>query len=189
MCPEAPISMPHSGDLTPDGYEDSGMERISIGSSRLKWAVMLVGGLGFVAAGVLILIGDPRSLIGWTSVTFFGAASVLFTWQLFDARPRVVIDSRGVLDRTLWVGLIEWEDIRDVHLKRMLGNAFLCLELRDPAKYTSRLSPVVRRMVALNRRLGFTDLSVNLVGLKADPVQVEELVRKELIVRRPTDTI
>jgi hypothetical protein len=38
-------------------------------------------------------------------------------------------------------------------------------------------------MVQLNRKLGFTDLSLNLAGTSANPEQVEELVTKELAAR------
>jgi hypothetical protein len=41
----------------------------------------------------------------------------------------------------------------------------------------------------LNRALGFTDLSLNLIGADVDPRQVEELVRKELAVRSNVATV
>ena len=137
----------------------------------------------FVAAGILLLVLHQYLLVAWLNIVFFGAGAIVFAMQVVDRRPRIVIDDQGILDRTLKVGRIEWEDIRAVFLKRSQGQPFLCLELVDPSKYTQRLSPLLRRMVQLNRKLGFTDLSLNLGGTNVDPDYVEDLLRKELAVR------
>jgi hypothetical protein len=160
-----------------------GMDPIVLGAARGRWLLLLVVALCFVAAGVLMIASGDALLVGWMSVAFFGACAVVFVWQLLDRRPRIVIDDRGILDRTLRVGVIEWGDVEGAYLRRIQGNPFLCLELRDPEKYTARLSPTLRRVVALNRTLGFTDLSLNLTGVDVAPELVEELVVKELGVR------
>jgi hypothetical protein len=159
------------------------MDRIVIRAARAKWVAFLVGATSFVAAGLLLVITRAAIAIGWLNVLIFGGAAVVFARNVFDARPRITFDERGILDRTLRVGLIEWTDIEDVYLKHSQGQPFLCLKLRDASKYTARLSPILRRLVVLNRSLGFTDLSLNLIGADVDPMHVEELVRKELAVR------
>jgi hypothetical protein len=159
------------------------METITIGPSRGQWIVTLTGSLCFVAAGFLILAIGESPLTGWSGIIFFGACALVSAWQLFDARPRIVIDDRGILDRTLNVGVIEWSDILDATVKRTHDNPFICLDLRDPAKYVGRLSPMMRRMVDLNRRLGFTELSLNLTGTNMDPERLRELILKEVTVR------
>ena len=125
-------------------------------------------------------------LAGWANIVFFGGCTLVFAYNVFDRRPRIIIDDDGILDRTLKVGLIEWADIEGAFLRENAGQPYLCLELRDNDKYTQRLSPLLRRMVSLNRALGFTDVSVNLVGTDVRPEQVEELVRKEIEVRALT---
>jgi hypothetical protein len=159
------------------------MERIVIRAARTKWLVSLVGATCFGAAGLLLVMSGAAIAIGWLNVILFGGAAIVFARNVFDTRPRITFDECGILDRTLRVGLIEWADIEDVYLKHSQGQPFLCLKLRNAAKYTARLSPILRRLVVLNRALGFTDLSLNLIGADVDPVQVEELVRKELAVR------
>jgi len=160
------------------------MTPIVIQASRRKWVAFLIGAVCFVAGGVLIVAHGVGALVGWMNILFFGGCALIFAFNVFDRRPRIVIDDDGILDRTLKVGLIEWADIRSVHLKHSQGQPFLCLDLRDSTKYTERLSPILRRMVALNHLLGFTDLSLNLIGADVAAEQVEELVRKELAVRR-----
>jgi hypothetical protein len=159
------------------------VERIAIPASRTRWLIYLVMASCFVAAGILLLALHQSPLVAWLNIVFFGAGAAVFALQLVDRRPRIVIDDQGILDRTLKVGRIDWADIRAVFLKRSQGQPFICLELADPSKYTQRLSPLLRRVVQLNRKLGFTDLSLNLAGTSVSPEQVEELLKKELAAR------
>ena len=159
------------------------MDPIVIGTSRTRWIFLLVVALCFVAAGVFMLLSGGEPLVGWTGILFFGGCALVFVRQLLDERPRIVIDDRGILDRTLRVGVVEWADIQGVYGNSINGNAFLCLDLSDPAKYTGRLSPMMRRVVALNTHLGFTELSLNLSGADVDPERLRELIEKELEVR------
>lgn len=160
------------------------MQPIILAPPRAKWLTFLAVALCFVAAGVLIVATGGRDrLAGWSSIVFFGGCAIVFLRQLADARPRVTISDRGIEDRSLKVGVIEWADIRDVQLLWQRRHAFLGLELRDPAKYTDRLSPLMQRMVALNGKFGFPPLSVNLAGTTAVPEQVEALVLRELALR------
>ena len=141
--------------------------------------------LGFVAVGVFILHENP--IVGWITMVFFGACALMGVRQLFDSRLRLVIDDSGVWDRTLEVGVIEWPDIRGAFIKTMSGHAFVCLELQDPVKYTSRLSPIVRRTVSLIQSLGFTDLSLNVAGTGLNAERVLEIILQELARRRSAD--
>lgn len=159
------------------------MQRIVIHSSRTRVILLLVVSVCFVAGGVLLLAAGGPAPVAWMSIIFFGGCAVVIGLQVFDTRPRIVIDDRGIVDRTLKVGLIEWPDIRSAFLAHIQGNPFLCLDLVDPAKYVERLSPMMRHMVALNRKLGFTDLSLNLTATRVEPERLEELIQKELAVR------
>ncbi len=156
------------------------MQPIVIGAPRRNW------GLAALAAGVLTAIGGIligvrfQPTAGWIILVACGAGTLFAGWQFYDARPRLVIDDRGVLDRTFAIGVIAWNDITDVTLKRVQGRTQLCLHLRNAAKYTTRLPPTLLRMVALNRELGLTDLSVDLTGLAGDPADLETNVRGRL---------
>lgn len=160
------------------------MQSLAIGASRGRWIVLLVVSLCFVAGGIFILKvgGAPR--VGWMNVVFFGGCAAVFAWQMADSGPRLVFGDQGVFDRTLRVGVIEWNDIEDAALASIHGNPFVCLYLRDEAKYIARLSPLMRRMVQLNRRMGFPALSLNLTGVDADPEAVHALIMRELATRR-----
>ena len=156
------------------------MEALVVRSSPANWALRTLAALAFVATGALLLRSDEApAVVGWSSIVFFGGCALIGVWQLVDRRPRIVVDDRGILDRTLRVGVIEWADIEHLHL----SGDFVCLELRDPAKYTCRLSPVFRRLAALNRSLDFPELSINLIGTKVDRVRFTQRLKQELAAR------
>lgn len=137
---------------------------------------MLVGCIGFVGTGIwMVADGKP---FGWVAILFFGTGLVVSIWQIADSRPRLIIDERGVLDRTLGVGRIAWSDIQEAYVRSIAGNDFICLELKNPAQYEQNLSQVKRAMASANRGLGFTDFNINLSGVDASTAEVFELLMK-----------
>jgi len=160
---------------------------IEIRVARARNALLLLVACAFVAAGVMIFIkGDPDGrLIAIACIAFFGACALVFAWQLFDRRPRLVFDDIGVFDRTLGVGRIPWEEIEDAAWVTLQGNHFICLALRDEAPWIAKLGPLQRKLVAANRALGFSGLNLNLSGLAVEPALALALVHAEIAKRAP----
>lgn len=154
------------------------MSSVIIKNSRWQALLLFAGSCAFVAGGVFMLLHKGHSLMGWAGVVFFGGCALIACWMLIDTRPRLVIDRRGIWDRTLGVGFIPWEDVQGAYLQSISGNDFICLELHDPNRYRSRLSRVRRAMSSANEALGFSDFSINLCGIAARTEEVFELVLK-----------
>jgi hypothetical protein len=152
------------------------MEKLVIKNSRWKYVLLFVGCIGFVAAGIWMVI--TGNSFGWLAILFFGGGIPICIWQIADTRPRLVIDEHGVLDRTLGVGRIAWSDIETAYVRSISGNDFICLELKNTEEYARKLSKVKRAMVAANRNLGFTNFNLNLSGVDARTAEVFELVMK-----------
>lgn len=152
------------------------MEKLVIKNSRWRYVLLLVGCIGFVAAGIWMVIAGNS--FGWLAILFFGSGIPVSIWQIADTRPRLVIDEHGVLDRTLGVGRIAWSDIEAAYVRSISGNDFICLELKNAEEYARKLSKVKRAMAAANRNLGFTDFNLNLSGVDASTAEVFELVIK-----------
>jgi len=163
------------------------MEPVIIAQSRATWIVYLVAALAFVVTGVLLLVAGESRLIAWGAVVFFGGCALGFAWQIVDNRPRITISDEGIDDRMLKVGVIAWGDIRALWLYRQKGQPFVGLDLRDPEKYLARLSPLMKRMVALNEKLDLPALNLNLAGTRAVPELVEAMLQRELELRSPGD--
>lgn len=152
------------------------MEKLIIKNSRWKHLLLLIGCIGFVAAGIWMVIkGKP---FGWVAILFFGSGIPVSIRQIADSRPRLVIDEHGVLDRTLGVGRIPWSDIEGAYVRSISGNDFICLELKNSDEYRQKLSKVKRAMAAANRDLGFTDFNLNLSGVDVRTEEVFELLMK-----------
>jgi hypothetical protein len=152
------------------------MEKLVIKNSRWRPTLLLAASCGLVfVGGFLVYRGE---MFGWVPLLFFGAGIPIFVWQIADARPRLIIDERGVMDRTLGVGRIEWADVEGAYVAAISGNDFICLELRNPEKYRRKLSKVRRWMAAANLNLGFTDFSINLSNVGAGTEEIFELVLK-----------
>jgi len=160
------------------------MPRATFGTSRWRFGLLLLASLGFVASAVVALRRAPdQALLAWSTIVFFGGGAGVLLWELLDRRPRLVIDEQGILDRTIGVGLIRWEDIEGAHVKSLSGNDFICLELRDPQAYLGRpgrRGRLMRAMRSANQALGFTEFNVNLTGLPVGVAEVFELVVKRL---------
>ena len=152
------------------------MEKLIIKNSRWKHVLLLIGSVGFVAAGIWMV--TQGNSFGWVAILFFGCGLPIFIWQIVDSRPRLIIYHHGVLDRTMGVGRIAWGDIETAYMRSISGNDFICFELKDPEKYLQKLSKVKRAMAGANRGLGFTDFNLNLVGVDVKTEEVFELVIK-----------
>ncbi len=141
----------------------------------------------FVVVGVTQIMVDPSTksvLVGASLVLFFGGCAVVFAFQLRDTRPRIIIDDRGVFDRTLRVGVIPWDQILGAHARRGAGQWFIALTLRDPQEFVRKLGSLHRRLVGANEVLGFEVLNLNLTAVAADPDALAERVTQEAALRR-----
>lgn len=90
------------------------METVVVKDTRLRSALLLTASMGLAAGGGLMAAAarsSAESLIGWGAAAFFGAGVPLFAWQLLDARPRLILDERGIFDRTNGMGWVPWSEI------------------------------------------------------------------------------
>ena len=151
----------------------------SIGKYLLYGLLSLV----FVAGGIFILsVGKDlkATLIGWSCIIFFGFGLLVFLRQILDTRPRIVIDENGIFDRTLGVGVIEWQDIQHAYLNSIFGNDFISLVLHDNEKYLQRISKGKAKLAKYNRTLGFETINLNLSGANVKPKEIFDLLIKQL---------
>lgn len=160
------------------------IEQIVFKRSHWKIVLLLIVSLTFVAAGAFLVARSPDKWVGWMSITFFGGCAAVFVWQLLDSRPRLIIDDRGIFDRTLGVGVIPWSEIVDAFPRTIASCRFVCLVLRQPEEYLSRLPRRRRPFASLNRELGFTDFSINLIDIGVDPAELCELIMKRASLER-----
>lgn len=163
------------------------MDNFTVKNSIWKYLFYLLIALLFVAGGFLMIFtGDDwfTQITGGASALFFGAGALIFLGQIFDSRPRIEIDARGVFDRTLGVGVIEWRDIESAFPISIAGNSFIALKLKDAEKYLRKVPRWRKKLAGWNKYLGAESVNINLSGVNCSPADVIEIVNRGIVSHR-----
>ncbi len=100
-----------------------------------------------------------------------GAAGIaLLLWRLLNPPRRVVIDERGILDRSLRVGWIRWDDIEGAYQPTSVDQT-LSLRLRPDHRVARRL-----RRTRRAGHDGAVEVYVNLSGTDVSPLEILQLI-------------
>nr|WP_320010021.1 STM3941 family protein [uncultured Desulfobulbus sp.] len=130
-------------------------------NSKTAVLLLLSISLVFIGIGIYLLMTEEASPANWVVVLLFSAGALVFVRQLFDKRPRIILDAEGIEDRKLkGVGKILWLDIKNAYIKRMRGIAFICLELHDPEKYLPSQGALHKAQQKADAFLGVTPLII-----------------------------
>jgi hypothetical protein len=160
---------------------DNQTRTLVVKSDIAKFLFYALGCAGFTSVGVLMILMEKDVWVGYLTAGFFGPGTMLLLWQIIDRRPRLVIDSDGVIDRTLGIGLIVWDDIESANLYSAGEHDFIGLVVRDPQKYMDRMSWLRRKMTNLNSAFGFNGINLNLTGITITSEEVLVLVNWHLL--------
>lgn len=156
------------------------LQPLALRRSACHFLVYTLGSASFTFAGALLIWSGKAPILGGVTVVFFGLGAAVLLCQTIDPRPRLLFDQDGVLDRTLGVGRILWSDINGAYVLSVHGNDFVCLQVNDPSVYLAKLSPIRRKLVKANLALGFTELNLNLAGLKVDTEEVFRIILQRI---------
>jgi len=91
--------------------------------------------------------------------------------------PVVLINEEGILDRRLGF-VIFWVDLIDAQIE--VNGPFLCLRLKDPEIYISKLPPGKRENIQFQQSLGFRMLNIEMKGFAVDLLSLLDLVRQKI---------
>jgi len=151
-------------------------------NSKTAVVLLLTIALVFIGIGIYLLATEGSTPANWTVVVLFSAAGLVFLRQLFDKRPRIIIDTEGIEDRKLkGVGKILWQDIENAYIKRMRGIAFICLELHDPEKYITSKGTLQKGLQKADGLLGITPLIVTTSYADKSEQEILELIKAHLV--------
>ena len=109
---------------------------------------------------------DMRAQVaGWLGIAFFGLGVFVIARQLFRRGPVIVIDSLSITDHRSADGPLFWDQVRSMWVGSVRSSKFLCVELKDPDLFVSRLSARRRAVVKANAALGFPAITISFSGL------------------------
>jgi hypothetical protein len=130
---------------------------------------LALGGLG---GSVLCLAGPDETFIKVVAaaLVFFGALVIaIMLYHLTRSGPVLSLSPEGLDYRRLDIGLIPWDEIDSISLVGTPTQAgetvCLCLTLKNPDKYLSRLPFLQRKLVQVNRQTGYGEVTISFVGL------------------------
>lgn len=162
-----------------------------IPASRLRLLGYFAGGLGFAALGVFLIADAARydlvsMVIGLVTVMFFGAIAVTAFYRLVTAAPAIVINADGIVDNAsgVSVGLIPWDQIREVREYRVQNQVFLGIVPKDVNALLKKQPRWKRAAIRANLSMGAAPVNIpqGSLGMK-----VSDLVR-EIEQRRASRT-
>lgn len=123
--------------------------------------IIMVGGSTFCTT----LPDSALRLIGWIGVVFFGLGFVVIPAMYLRKGPQVIINETGIEDFRLGVGMIRWDDIGSFSIDSVYSSRLLCIEVKNPQAYLSRMPIWKRALTKVNRSMGYSRFTISFSGL------------------------
>ena len=173
---------------------DSTDEKI-IELSKRKIAMLLLGSLLFVAAGIWFLTFDAESIrtdsgfrllfnspplaygIGLVAITVFGFFGFQAIKQFLNKKPGLIFNSSGIVDNasSASAGFIPWSDVLGSHVFEMQGQKMLVIMVKDPEKYANQGSALKRKLNQGNFNMVGSPISISSITLKTNLSELQSL--------------
>ena len=150
------------------------MDRIEIRSSAAQEVIVGVFCLGmlcallFYADGNWFELSRSMRLFAWVCVAVIAIGTPVRLALGAGRTPCIVLDSEGIVDTRMKVGLIHWRDIRQPFIHTHNGAEFVCLELHNPKAYKERMPAWAKFNRALEATHGMPPFAINMNFLDMD---------------------
>lgn len=133
-----------------------------------KSVVLIFGGI-VMSVGSYLATGHSqidRIIMGWIGVALFGSCVIIATYRLFKRGPVIIIDEVGIEDVRTDVGIIPWEEITSILVKRVNLISFITIEVTDEKKLFSIIPWYKKPGIWINGiLLGMSPFIINPFGL------------------------
>lgn len=145
-------------------------DTIKIYPNQYKNLLMLLACFSFCAIGIYLILLETKNLldilIGIIGMVFFGLCAMVFITKLVQNAPMIEINPQGIMDKsTIWaIGLIKWQDIDFIKIKSFKNQSFIAVYLIDEKPYLRRMSFWQKCNALINKKMGFSIISLNTVG-------------------------
>jgi hypothetical protein len=114
------------------------MKEIKFYKSPLRAVRLIALSIPFIALGIWVLLRQDNSsidiIMGILCTCFFGLGLIIGITNLFDHRPQIIIDEKGIWDRTTKQDVIDWDGIKDAYPLSINGQKFVPLVLDESVK-------------------------------------------------------
>jgi|GEM_PF-2023425 len=130
---------------------------IPIARPRGTYLAIAAAGLGFASAAVaLVVTRSGPTLVSFivlmcAAVLTLGAISILY--GSMASGPILTVSDEGIMDCTtpFAVGLVRWDEIMGLATFHFYTQRYFLILLKDPKTFATRLGPLPRAVVTINR--------------------------------------
>jgi len=170
------------------------MKEIEIQLSKTKLALMTIGSLAFVVAGICAIVNPTKFISGlYTSPTlifFSGLASIIFFGfvgfyvfkKLLDNKPGLIISNSGIFDNSsgISVGFIPWSDIKEIKQTIVTNQKFINLIVKNPQHYIEGQPTKLKRWLAERNYKSYgTAIAISANALKYNYDELKLLLQQK----------
>lgn len=169
------------------------MQTTEIQTSKIKILLIFLGCIGFVVLCYYLFkypedftsyrYRNPKvaKVVGAIGMFFFSIILIYIPIKLFDKKPGLIIDEKGIFDNSsaVTVGFIEWSDVKSLKTISINSTKLLLICMYNPEKYMDGFNKVKRVMLKTNNRIYGTPISINATGLKINFKNLEELITEK----------
>jgi hypothetical protein len=149
-----------------DSNMSDSLTNIEIPVSKSKTIWLLIISTAFVLIGVLFVIDPTRfltiwvqnpiiiSVVGYSSILFFGFGIFVFISRLFQTRPGLIITDKGILYDTKdnVNGFIAWGNITNVSIIKIYRQQLIMLHVDNPDEFIkSQQKAIKRKLMSFNQ--------------------------------------
>ncbi|MCO6148408.1 STM3941 family protein [Flavobacterium sp. NRK1] len=135
-----------------------------------------------------IFSGDNPKFIFWLFAGIFSLGYVVGFSNLFDRRPQIIINNKGIWDRRLKFETLLWDDIIKVypfHVRtprlNLKSHSFICLALK-PEISKKRIAP--KWVENFNRKVRAQKASISVSDIKVNDEKLLSAI-KQLCAEQP----
>jgi len=133
-------------------------ERIEIKLSKTKGVLTFLGSVAFVLVSIwLISFADNQHRYsqtfvkgaGYVGLIFFGLCGLYIFYKLFDTKPGLVIDDKGILDNSSAASghIIKWDRIVGLRIGQVKSTKFILIDIVDPEQFLNEVSGMTKTLM------------------------------------------
>ena len=141
---------------------------------------LLFGAVGFAGIAAYFYFATGMRSMSVVFAAFAVLALLGSFWVTTQETPVLVIDETGLFDARNGIGKIWWHDVVEVHIEASYGNRFLCLRVKNPEEYVSKLNGPVKERVNFNRSLGFRRINVDIGDLNVSLLDLKKMIEARI---------
>lgn len=138
------------------------MKEIKLYNSITKPALRLLLFATLLGVSIYVSRSFAANWLVWTGLVLFGMPAVINLFLLADRRVRLVISSKGILDKAVHNDVVGWAVIKDAYAVSVYGRQFICIPVDDGFKPVSGRDNIYKRLALFTKSLGAKELHLSL---------------------------